>query len=125
MFTKKVLVSALFAAGMIGAAAIPLSSLAEVDVVLNFGPPAVQYEAVPAPRNGYVWSNGYWQWDGSSSTHVWAPGTWQASRSGYVYSQPRWVENNGRWNYQPSRWDRDGDGVPNRQDSRPNDPNRR
>jgi hypothetical protein len=119
MFTKKVLVSALFAAGVIGAVATPLSSSAQV--YLQIGPPAVRYEAVPAPRDGYVWSNGVWQYDGS--THVWAPGEWQAARPGYTYSQPRWVENNGRWGYQASRWDRDGDGVPNRLDRAPDNPN--
>lgn len=119
MFTKKVLVSALFAAGVIGAVATPLPSSAQV--YLQIGPPAVRYEAVPAPRDGYVWSNGVWQYNGS--THVWAPGEWQAARPGYTYSQPRWVENNGRWGYQASRWDRDGDGVPNRQDRAPNNPN--
>ena len=50
MFMKKVLVSALFAAGMIGALAAPLSSVAQVEIQLNFAPPVVRYEAVPAPR---------------------------------------------------------------------------
>lgn len=123
MIAKKVLVSALFAAGVIGAVATPLSSEAQVGVYLNIAPPAVRYEAVPAPRSGYVWSNGYWQYNGSQ--HVWVDGDWQSERPGYTYYQPRWVENNGRWGYQGSRWDRDGDGVPNRHDRRPNDPTRR
>src|SRR5687767_13988489 len=118
MFTKKVLVTALFAAGMIGALATPLSSVAQVEVQLNFAPPAVRYEAVPAPRGGHVWSPGHWQWRGN--THEWVAGHWQASRPGYVYYAPAWVERNGRWHYQTSRWDRDGDGIPNRQDATPN-----
>ncbi len=122
MFTKKILVSALFAAGVIAAVATPLSSVAQVEVYLNVPPPAVRYEAVPAPRSGYVWSNGYWQYDGSQ--HVWAEGNWQPARPGYTYSQPRWVENNGRWGYQASRWDRDGDGVPDNRDRAPNNPRR-
>ena len=120
MYTRKVLVSALLAAGTIAAVATPLSS--EAQIYLNIAPPAVRYEAVPAPRSGYVWSNGYWGYDGSQ--HTWTAGDWQASRPGYTYSQPRWVENNGRWGYQSSRWDRDGDGVPNRDDRFPNNPNR-
>ena len=123
MFMKKVLVSAILAAGMIGAVATPLTSLAQVEVQLNFGPPAARYEVVPAPREGYVWSRGNYQWDGN--THVWAAGDWQAARPGFVYQQPAWVERDGRYSYQPSRWDRDGDGVPNRQDARPDDPTRR
>jgi len=123
MFTRKVLVSALLSAGTIAAVVTPLSSVAQIEVFVNTAPPAVRYEAVPAPRSGYVWSNGYWNYNGTQ--HVWTPGDWQASRPGYTYSQPRWVENDGRWRYQASRWDRDGDGVPNRSDRAPNDPTRR
>jgi WXXGXW repeat (2 copies) len=123
LFTKKVLVSAFFAAGVIGAVATPLTSSAQAVIYLDAPPPAVRYEVVPAPRTGYVWSNGNWQYNGSQ--HVWTEGAWQAERPGYIYSQPRWVEDNGRWGYQASRWDRDGDGVPNRNDARPNDPTRR
>jgi hypothetical protein len=122
MLTKKVLVSALFAAGAIGAMATPLTSQAQIQVYLNTPPPAVRYEAVPAPRDGYVWSGGHWQH--SDNKYVWRTGEWEASRPGYTYRQPSWNENNGRWNYQASRWDRDGDGVPNNQDSRPDNPRR-
>lgn len=122
MFTKKVLVSALFAAGMIGAVTTPLTSLAQAVIYIKEAPPAVRYEAVPAAREGYVWSGGHWQYN--NNQYVWSNGDWQAARPGYVYRQPTWVESNGRWNYQASRWDRDGDGVPNRSDRAPNNPNR-
>ena len=117
MFTKKLMVAAVLAAGMIGGVATSLPSYAEVDIQLNFGPPAPRYEVVPAPRSGYVWSAGHWQWNGNR--HVWHPGNWQAAREGHIYQQPRWVENNGRWHYQASRWDRDGDGIPNNKDRTP------
>ena len=125
MLMKKVLVSALLAAGTIGAVVAPLASLAQVEIYLNYGPPAPRYEVIPAPREGYVWSGGHWQWQGNR--HIWIAGNWQAARPGYTYYEPQWVEREGRrgWNYRASRWDRDGDGVPNRQDRRPNDPTRR
>jgi hypothetical protein len=125
MLMKKVLVSALLAVGAIGAVATPLTSFAQVDIRLNYGPPAPRYEVIPEPRAGYVWSGGHWQWQ--NNRHVWIGGNWQRERSGYAYSQPRWVEREGGggWNYRASRWDRDGDGVPNNQDRRPNDPTRR
>ena len=125
MFTKKVLVSALFAVGMIGAVATPLTSYAQVGIQLNWGPPPPRYEVIPEPRRGYVWSDGHWQWNGRQ--HVWIAGNWQAERPGYSYYQPRWVEREGGggWHYRGSRWDRDGDGVPDRQDRFPNNPNRR
>ena len=123
MFTKKILLTALLAAGMIGAVATPLSSVAQVEVQLNFAPPAARYEVVPPQRSGHVWSPGHWQWRGN--THVWVAGNWQQSRPGYVYYAPTWVERNGRWHYQNSRWDRDGDGIPNSQDRSPDGPRSR
>lgn len=136
MFTRKVVVSALIAAGLIGGASVSLPVLAaDIDVQLNFGPPAPQYEVVPAPRAGYIWSPGHYVY--RDGRHVWVGGSYIVERPGHVYHAPRWVERSGRWHYQPPRWDRDGDGVPNRVDrdrdgdrvpnrfdSRPNNPNR-
>ena len=118
MWSRKVIAAALLAAGIIGPAAFPTPALAEVNVQLNFAPPPPRYEAVPPPRPGYVWSQGYWHWDGRR--HVWRTGHWVAERPGYVYHAPRWVERDGRWHYAESRWDRDGDGIPNRYDRTPN-----
>jgi hypothetical protein len=151
MLIRKVLVSALFAAGMIGAAATPLPSLAAAVVYVNVGPPPDRHERIPEARRGYIWSPGYWDWRGNK--HVWVKGSSVRERNGYAYQPQRWVERDGRWNLERSRWnqagrrdsdrdgipdrrdptpygggrpgDRDGDGVPNNRDSRPNDPNRR
>lgn len=44
-----------------------------------------------------------------------------------MHNQPAWVEREGRWNMNRGGWQRgdpDGDGVPNRQDRAPNNPNR-
>lgn len=129
MLMKKVLVSALFAAGMIAAVATPLPSVATVGVYVNVGPPANRYEAVPAPRRGYVWSPGYWDWRGNK--HVWVKGTSVRERHGYSYQPHRWVEHDGRWNLESGRWnqarshDSDRDGIPDNRDAHPNDPNRR
>ena len=116
MFTKKALVAVLIAAGTLGAVATPLTSVAasNVDIQLNFGPPPPRYEVVPPPRYGYVWAPGHWQWDGYR--HVWVAGYWETNRPGYVYYAPGWVEREGRWHYRGSRWDRDGDGIPDRRD---------
>jgi len=125
MFTKKVLVSMLFAAGMLGAVATPLSSVAAVDIQLNFGPPADRYEAVPAPRRGYVWAPGHWQWNANRNRHFWTAGYWERARPGYAFQRPQWVERDGRWHYQARHWDNDGDRVPNYRDATPNGPARR
>ena len=119
MFTKQALVHAVFCAALTAAAATPLPVLAAVsfDVQLNFAPPPVQYERVPNPRAGYVWSPGHWEWSGSAYRHVWIAGNWERARNGYAYSAPRWVERNGRWQFENRRWDRNGNGIPDRAES--------
>ena len=128
MLMKKVLVSALFAAGLLGAAATPAPSVAGVDVYVNVGPPPERFEAVPEQRRGYVWAPGYWDW--RNNRHVWVKGSSVRERHGYEYQPHRWVENNGRWTQERGRWnqahrDNDRDGIPNNRDRHPNDPNRR
>ena len=116
----------------------PQVAAAQVSVSINVGPPPLRYEAVPAPRRGFVWVPGYWNWEGDR--HVWIAGNWVAERHGYIYSQPTWVERGGRWELRRGAWargdvdhdgirnrrdrDRDGYGVRNRRDDRPNNPRR-
>ena len=103
MLTKKVLVSTLFAVGMIGAVAMPLPSLADVAVFVDRAPPAAQVEIVPGPRQGYVWSPGYYNYE--NDRHVWVKGESVRERDGYSYQPTRWVERDGRWNLERSHWD--------------------
>ena len=127
---KKTVFALLFASAA-GAVTVP----AMADVVVRFAPPADRYEVVPAPRRGYVWENGHYQY--RNGRYIWVAGHWERARPGYVHVQPRWTEHNGRWRYEARRWDRDrdgipnardrdrdGDGVPNRYDSRPDNPRR-
>lgn len=86
-------------------------------------PPPPRREAVPQARRGQVWVPGYWDWRGNR--HVWVKGHWEKARPGYRYREPRWQQRDGRWEIQRGGWDRDGDGVPNRYDDRPNNPYRR
>jgi hypothetical protein len=120
---KKVLIASLLSAGAIGAVSLPLPSAAAVDISVNIAPPAPRYEVVPGPRAGYVWVPGHWQWNGRR--YYWTAGFWERGRPGYAFHRPEWVQRDGRWHYEARRWDRDGDGVPDRRDSRPNDPTRR
>lgn len=105
----------------------PAAAEVGVNVVIGTPPPPLRYEVVPAPRAGYVWAPGHWRWNGHQ--HVWNAGVWVPSRAGYRYVPDRWeryVEGgHERWRYHASSWDRDGDGVPNRYDSHPNNAHRR
>jgi hypothetical protein len=95
-------------------------------VYSQVAPPPPRSEAMPQPRRGYAWAPGYWDWRGKR--HVWVQGHWMRERPGYRYNAPRWEQRDGRWAMDRGRWmrgDRDGDGVPNGMDRRPDDPRRR
>lgn len=77
------------------------------------------------PRRGHVWVAGHWGWE--NCRHQWIKGSWLRERRGYQYNPPLWVERDGRWHMECGTWrrgDREGDGVPKREDYRPNDPPR-
>lgn len=107
MFTRKRIFAVLAAAGLMAGLALPLAGEAHTDIgiALNFGPPPPYYEYVPAPRVGYVWVPGYWDWVGRR--HVWVAGGWVHQRPGYIYYPSRWEHREGRWYLERGRWDRD------------------
>ena len=85
--------------------------------------------AVHAARPGHTWVAGHWQQRGQRA--VWQEGHWQRSRPAYRpgYGAVHYPSYPGHSNGhdaqpRPPRWDRDGDGVPNRHDRRPNNPHR-
>jgi hypothetical protein len=121
---KKLLIATLVAASL-GGGVVSISASAADVVIVRRAPPEPRSEPVPAARRGYVWAPGYWDWKGRK--HVWVKGHYVRERRGYAYREPRWEERDGRWQLQRGGWrrgDRDGDGVPNSVDRRPNNPNR-
>ncbi len=121
-FARNLLAAALIGVGALGALAIPQTSMAAVDVFVKIAPPPPRVERVPAPRRGYIWVPGYWDWRGHR--HHWVSGVWVRERRGYHYQPHRWVERNGGWYFDRGRWDRDGDGIPDNRDRHPNNPYR-
>lgn len=119
MIRKLVLAATLAAA--FGSIATPATAA----IIMGVAPPPPRAEVTPLPRDGHVWVAGHWELQ--NRQHHWVTGTWMRERRGYHYNQPAWVERDGRWYMERGRWgrgDRDADGVPNRQDRAPNDPNR-
>jgi len=143
MWKRKLLLGAL-AAASIGMTSIPAA--AAVSIYLDVAPPAARYEVVPAPRVGYIWAPGVWEW--RNGRHVWVRGHWLRQRQGMYWHPDRWEQADGRWLFKRGAWDReryaqrpygdrdrdgvpnrvdrdrDGDGVPNRFDNAPDNPRR-
>jgi hypothetical protein len=146
MWKRKALLGAI-ALSSIAFMPIPASAQIYIDVA----PPAPRHEVVPAHRAGYVWQPGYYDWRGNR--HVWVRGHWVRERQGMYWHPSRWEQRDGRWYLEKGRWDReryaqrgrgnnpmgdrdrdgipnavdrdrDGDGVRDRRDARPNNPNR-
>lgn len=76
---------------------------APVGVDIDVRPPPPRAEVVPARRKGYLWTPGYWAWEGNR--HVWVEGYWTRVRPGYVYSPGYWEQRGERWHYEPQRWE--------------------
>jgi hypothetical protein len=111
MWKRKLLLSALLASSF---AVIPMQASADVGIFLNTAPPAPRVEVVPAPRRGYTWAPGYWDYRGNK--HAWTKGHWEKDRPGMAWQPSRWEQRDGKWALQRGRWDKDRDGVPNRMD---------
>jgi hypothetical protein len=74
----------------------------QANVYYSTVPPPQIIEAVPAPREGFVWTPGYWRWNGER--HVWVTGVWVPERPGYAWVGPRWVRGDGGWYMEEGRW---------------------
>ena len=119
--TQRKLLLASLAAAIIGGASLPSLARTNVDFYVNVAPPALPYEAVPAPRVGFVWVPGYWDW--RYNRYHWVPRRYTRPRPGYHYAPARWVARDGRYYYsRPGWYDSDRDGVPNRYDRAPGNP---
>jgi hypothetical protein len=96
---KKILVAAL----ALGAISVPIVSEGRT-VIVEVAPPPARVEVVPAPRVGYVWAPGYWNWNGHR--HVWVGGRWVGERHGYHWEAHHWEEREGHWHFREGGWRR-------------------
>jgi hypothetical protein len=70
---------------------------------VQYAPPAPMYEPAPAPRAGYTWASGHYEW--RNGQYVWIPGHWMEARPGYVWQEARWTQDaNGNWYLAGGNW---------------------
>lgn len=92
----------------LGALFAPLSSFAqptEVRIFVETAPPAVKESAPPMPSKvGYVWSDGYWNWNGS--TYEWAEGSWvEVVEASKKWIGPTWTQEGTKWYFTAGHWE--------------------
>src|SRR5271169_1297021 len=70
--------------------ALSAASFAQIGISVAFGPPALPvYEQPICPGDGYIWTPGYWAWDGND--YYWVPGTWvEAPEVGFFWTPGYW-----------------------------------
>jgi hypothetical protein len=106
MFIRKAMVCASIVLGAISlpAGAQQIVGSLEVDIA----PPAPRVEVVPAPREGYVWTPGYWRWEAPRREYVWVEGRFQEERRGFRWIADRWLhrESERHYRYEPGHWER-------------------
>jgi hypothetical protein len=75
---------------------IPATSFAQISIGIgisvNIEPPALPvYVQPPCPQPNFMWTPGYWAWDGDIGDYYWIPGTWvEAPQPGYLWTPGYW-----------------------------------
>lgn len=106
--SKTFLAAALAAGALMGMGTVAHAERAVVATgpggfVVQVAPPQPLYEAMPAPRAGYTWSPGYYEWRGDR--YVWTSGRWIETRDGFAWQQPRWEQRaDGSWHLIGGQW---------------------
>jgi hypothetical protein len=75
-----------------------------IGVSVNIAPPVLPvYEQPALPAPGYIWTPGYWAWDGSD--YYWVPGTWvEPPQGGVLWTPGYWGWNDGLYVWNAGYW---------------------
>jgi hypothetical protein len=83
-----------------------IAASAQVRISVGFGPPAIPvYEQPICPGDGFLWTPGYWGWDGDDSDYYWVPGTWvESPEVGFLWTPPWWGWESGAFLFHDGFW---------------------
>ena len=75
-----------------------------VGVSVGFPPPPLPYyDQPPIPGPGYIWTPGYWAWDGFD--YYWSPGIWVlAPEPGFLWTPAFWGWDDGVYLFHAGYW---------------------
>jgi hypothetical protein len=79
------------------------ASFAQVGVSVTIAPPELPvYDQPICPGDGYIWTPGYWAWDGE---YYWVPGTWvMAPEVGFLWTPGYWGWGGGGFLFNEGYW---------------------
>ncbi len=107
MYYHRIAAASLMALGIAASATVARAEHG-VDIQIGVAPPEARYEAVPAPREGYIYDRGHYEWDRDGNRYVWRDGRYIEKREGHEW-HPSVIERDGdRWHYRSGHWDDDG-----------------
>ena len=87
--------------GLSGIATIATAAVTEIEI--RTAPPPDRVENLPPPREGYLYEQGHYTYDGRQ--YVWSDGQFLKHREGHTYT-PYALERRGdTWYYRPGYWD--------------------
>lgn len=86
--------------------AAPSQAQISIDVQVRTPPPPLPvYVQPPLPGPDYIWTPGYWAWNGDFGDYYWVPGTWvQAPRPGYLWTPGYWGWSDGLYVFHAGYW---------------------
>ncbi len=90
--------------------AAPLAARAQIELGFTIfadvaPPPLPVYDQPPIPEEGYIWTPGYWAWDGDIDDYYWVPGTWVLPPEPGLYWTPGyWGWADGRYGFIGGYW---------------------
>lgn len=68
----------------------------------QWAPPSPVAETTPAPRKGFVFVKGNYEWrDGD---YEWVPGHWEREQRGKAWRDGAWAQVSGKWTWTPGSW---------------------
>ena len=77
----------------------------EVRVGVAPPPPLPEYAQPPIPAYGYVWTPGYWAWNGAINDYYWIAGAWVAPPdAGLLWTPGYWAWNDGIYVFRAGYW---------------------
>jgi len=82
----------------------PAHAQVVVGVTVGIAPPVLPiYDQPVCPGDDYIWTPGYWAWDGSD--YYWVPGTWVlAPEAGFFWTPGFWAWGDGGYLWTAGYW---------------------